>query len=162
MLTGIFFAAMAAAGPVEDQVRCAELAFSRSVQEQNIQAFTEFVDEDARFTGGTTLKGKQAVSEGWQVFFESGGPTIRWAPDNIEVLDSGDLALSQGPFEMRMTGENGEEVVRTGRFFSVWRRADDGRWTVIFDGGTPARPADGDPFAALDYDPATVCGGEGK
>lgn len=162
MVLEIFFAAMAAAAPVEDQVRCAELAFSRSVEQRNIEAFTAFVDEDARFTGGQTLRGKQEVSEAWGVFFTADGPTIRWAPDNIEVLDSGDLALSQGPFEMRVVDEQGQERVSTGRFFSVWRRDAGGRWTVVFDGGTPARPASGDPFADLDYDPAAVCENDPK
>jgi ketosteroid isomerase-like protein len=157
MLTGLFFAAIAVTGSVEDQVRCAELAFSRSVQEQNIEAFTAMVDEDARFTGGETLRGKQEIADGWTPFFQTDAPRFRWAPDNIEVLETGDLALSQGPWEMILVGESGEDVVRTGRFFSVWRRDENGRWSVIFDGGTPPRPADGDPFASLDYDPATVC-----
>lgn len=157
MVFEIFFAAMAATTPLENEVRCAELAFSRSVRERNIEAFTAFVDEDARFTGGETLRGKQEVAAAWGVFFEADVPTIRWAPDSIEVLESGDLALSQGPFEMRLIDEQGEQRASTGRFFSVWRRDAGGHWTVIFDGGTPARPAEGDPFADLDYDPATVC-----
>ncbi len=157
MLPEIVLAAAALTGTVEYQVQCAELAFSRSVQEHDIEDFVAFVDEDARFTGSATLKGKEEVAAGWGPFFQPDGPSIRWAPDSVEVLESGDLALSQGPFEMHLTSDSGEDVVRTGRFFSVWRRDDDGRWTVVFDGGTPARPADGDPFASLDYDPATIC-----
>lgn len=158
MLAEFMLTVLAAAGPAKEQVMCAELAFSRSVENQDMAAFVEFVDEDARFTGGETLRGRQAVSEAWSVFFAADGPRIRWAPDNIEVLQDGRLALSQGPFEMRTRGENGEELVSTGRFFSVWQMAEDGRWTVVFDGGTPPRPADGDPFARLGYDPAAVCG----
>lgn len=162
MLSGVLLAALGAVSPAQHQVQCAELAFSRSVQERDMGAFVSFLDADARFTGGQTLRGKQEVSEAWSVFFQEQGPTIRWAPDNIEVLDSGDLALSQGPFEMRVRDENGQESVQTGRFFSVWRLADDGRWNVVFDGGTPAHPAEGDPFVSLDYDPATVCVADGR
>lgn len=157
MLTSIFLTAMALAGSAEDQVRCAELAFSRSAEEHDPAAFESFLDPDTRFTGGETLRGRADVLAGWRPFLEPGGPSIEWAPDTIEVLASGDLALSQGPFRIRMADEAGRETAATGRFFSVWRRAEDGTWKVVFDGGTPARPDETDPFEALDYDRRRVC-----
>jgi len=49
----------------------------------------------------------------------------------VEVLDSGDLALSSGP----VVSPAGETV---GRFNSVWRKDPDGRWLVVFDKGCAA------------------------
>jgi ketosteroid isomerase-like protein len=157
MLTSLLLTTLALAGSAEDQVRCAELAFSRSAEQRDLAAFESFLDPDARFTGAETLRGAAAVVAGWRPFLEPGGPSIEWAPDTIEVLASGDLALSQGPFRIRMADEAGREIVSTGRFFSVWRRADDGTWKVVFDGGSPARPEESDPFEALDYDRRAVC-----
>ena len=157
MLVTLILAALAQGPVTQDLVRCTEIAFSRAAETRNLEAFESFLDADARFTGAQVLRGKAAVVEGWRPFFDAGGPSIEWAPDSVEVLASGELALSQGPYLMRVTDEKGEEIRSAGRFFSVWRRTEDGDWKVIFDGGTPASLSDGDPFASLDYDRSTAC-----
>ena len=48
----------------------------------------------------------------------------------VEVLDSGTLALSTGP----VLDPDGRRV---GTFSSVWRREADGAWLVVFDKGCP-------------------------
>ncbi len=157
MLASLILVALAQGPAAEDQVRCAEIAFSRAVETGNLAEFEGFIDADARFTGGQVLRGRAAVVDGWRVFFEAGGPSIEWAPDSVEVLESGDLAFSQGPYLMRVLDDKGEETRATGRFFSVWRRTEEGAWKVIFDGGTPASPPEEDPFESLGYDRTKVC-----
>ena len=49
--------------------------------------------------------------------------------DVVEVLESGNLALSSGP----VRNASGEEV---GRFNSIWRKEADGTWRVVFDKGS--------------------------
>jgi ketosteroid isomerase-like protein len=58
---------------------------------------------------------------------------------------------------MRFPDDEGGETRAIGRFFSVWRRTEEGPWKVIFDGGTPASPSEEDPFESLGYDRSTVC-----
>ena len=157
MLASLILVALAQGPAAEDQVRCAEIAFSRAVETGNLAEFEGFIDADARFTGGQVLRGRAAVLEGWRVFFEAGGPSIEWAPDSVEALESGDLAFSQGPYLMRVLDDKGAETRSTGRFFSVWRRTEDGHWKVIFDGGTPASPSENDPFESLGYDRSQIC-----
>jgi ketosteroid isomerase-like protein len=157
MLASLILIALAQGPFAEDEVRCTEIAFSRAVETGDLAAFEGFIDPDARFTGAQVLRGRSAVVEGWRLFFEAGGPSIEWAPDSVEVLASGDLALSQGPYLMRVPDDKGGETRATGRFFSVWRRTEEGAWKVVFDGGTPASPSDGDPFESLDYDRSTAC-----
>jgi len=142
------------------QVACTELAFSRSVEERDMDAFTGFLDPDARFTGGGVLRGPAEIRRGWSTFFDAKGPVIRWAPDSIEVLQSADLALSQGPYEIITTGEDGTAKLRAGRFSSVWRRGDDGRWRVIFDGGTPSQPAEAGDVDTAREPLLPICDGE--
>lgn len=146
MLATIALASLTLAPALEQQVRCAELAFSRSAERRDPGAFAALVHPDARFTGGSgTLRGRDAVTEGWSVFLTQKSPSIRWAPDSVEVLNSGDLALSQGPYEVRATDAEGREVLSGGRFMSVWQRQEDGGWLVVFDSGTPAAPVDSSP-----------------
>jgi ketosteroid isomerase-like protein len=161
MLITLVLTTLASAPSLGDQVRCAELAFSHSAEERDHAAFAALVHPDARFSGGGgVLRGREAVAEGWSVFFTDDGPTIRWAPDSVEVLNSGDLALSQGPYELRTRDPQGKETLTGGRFMSVWQRQDDGRWLIVFDAGTPGVPVETSTVDAVDTSAGQACGDE--
>lgn len=158
MLATLVLTTLASAPGLGDQVRCAEIAFSRSAEDRDHAAFTALVHPDARFSGGAgVLRGREAVAEGWLVFFSEEGPSIRWTPDSVEVLESGDLALSQGPYEVRMKDPEGNEILTGGRFMSVWQRQEDGRWLVVFDAGTPSAPVESSPVDAVGTSAARAC-----
>ena len=114
------------------EVFAAERAFARSMAERDFAAFGRYVAEDSVFFSGTTpLRGRAAVLAAWQPFFAGPDAPFSWEPDQVEVLESGELALSTGLVQ------NPEGVV-TARFNSIWQRQPDGRWLVIFDkGGSP-------------------------
>jgi cyclase len=112
-------------------VRAAETAFARTMATRDHAAFTAMLADEAVFFGSQRiLRGRSAVSEGWRPFFDGHQAPFAWAPERIEVLDSGTLALSSGP----VFDPGG---ARTGTFNSVWRRGDDGRWRIVFDSGCP-------------------------
>ena len=54
--------------------------------------FASFIDPDARFVGSKVDRSREAIAEAWAVFFTGELPSIRWRPQFIEVLESGDLA----------------------------------------------------------------------
>jgi ketosteroid isomerase-like protein len=120
------------------EVRCAEIAFSRSVENKDQEAFASLLDDDARFVGVAALRGKTSVVEAWSVFFQENGPELIWRPQFIEVLKSGDLALSRGPYRMRSRNETGDIVEEWGTYNSVWQKNDQGEWHIIFDAGDAA------------------------
>ncbi len=82
------------ANPVE-QVRCREIAFSISVETQDVALFTSFIDADARFVGNSVVHGPKSIAEAWSAFFAEGGPDIKWRPRFVEVLEDGKLALTR-------------------------------------------------------------------
>ncbi len=120
------------------EVRCAEIAFSLSVERQDLEAFRSFLDPDARFVGASVLRGPEAIVAAWSVLFADAGPRLAWRPRIVEVLESGDYALSRGPFRQRSRSEDGATHETWGTFNSVWRRGEDGRWRVVFDAGSEA------------------------
>ena len=79
--------------------------------------------------GNAIAKGLQQEPY-WKPFFDGAQAPFSWEPDQVEVLASGDLALSTGLVK------NPEGAV-TARFNSIWQRQADGRWQVIFDKGGP-------------------------
>jgi ketosteroid isomerase-like protein len=112
------------------QVKAAETAFAQTMAARDLDAFAAHVADEALFFGKTVLRGKAAVVAGWKGFFEGPNAPFSWAPEQVEVLDSGTLALSTGPVK------NPAGTV-VGTFNSIWRREADGRWRVVFDKGCP-------------------------
>ncbi|MDH3614670.1 MAG: nuclear transport factor 2 family protein [Gammaproteobacteria bacterium] len=152
----LVFTSTAFADLIED-VRCREIGFSKSVEAQDRELFASFIDPDARFVGNSVSHGPDAIAEAWSVFFAEDGPTIKWRPQFVEVLEDGELALTRGPYQMIATNEQGEEIEYWGTFNSVWRRNANGEWRVVFDAGSESNEAPPDEVKAL-LDQEDNCG----
>ena len=118
-----------------EEVRCREIGFSQSIENKDIEAFKSFLDADARFVSNRARRGIDEIAEGWSNFTREDGPSIRWRPIYVEVLNDGKLALSRGVYEATGKTEDGSETKSYGSFNSVWRLNDDGVWRVVFDAG---------------------------
>ena len=132
-------AASEATADLAAQVKAAETAFAQTMATRDLDAFAAHVAEEALFFGKVdVMRGKAAVVAGWKALFEGPDAPFSWAPERVEVLDSGTLALSTGPVK----NPAGATI---GTFNSIWRREADGRWRVIFDKGCPVCDAPAKP-----------------
>ena len=133
--TFIFAAAPARAetnAELKEQVRQTEIAFAKTLADRNPTAFAAFLAAETVFmSSGSVTRGARQVAERWKAFFEGAQAPFSWAPETVEVLDSGTLAMSSGP----VRDPSGK---RTGTFNSVWRREPDGKWKIVLDNGCPA------------------------
>jgi ketosteroid isomerase-like protein len=150
------FACTSAFADARHDVQCREIGFSKSVEVQDAESFRSFIDPDARFVNNSVSKGIDAIAEGWSAFLSPGGPTIKWRPQFIEVLEDGKLALTRGPYRMITTDDDGNKSESWGTFNSVWRLGADGQWQVVFDAGNSAEGAPSDEVQAL-LDEADDC-----
>ena len=117
------------------QVMATERAFARTMADRDLQAFSGFVSEEAVFfSGPAPLRGRAAITAFWARFYNTPQAPFSWDPDEVEVLDSGTLALSSGPVK------NPEGTVFA-RFTSIWRLEAPGQWRIVFDRGNPVAPA---------------------
>jgi ketosteroid isomerase-like protein len=117
-----------------DQVMATERAFAQTMADRDHSAFTRFLSTDAVFFSGTTpLRGKQAVADHWARFYAGAAAPFSWEPKDVEVLDSGDLALSSGPVR-----DASGKLIAT--FTSIWRREAPATWRIVFDKGNPVCP----------------------
>lgn len=155
----MLLAPVPALADAEQAVRCAEIAFSLSAERQDLEAFKSAIDPDARFIGEEVLRGREAIAAAWSPFFAADGPRIAWRPRFVEVLGSGDYALSRGPFRLESRDEDGAVRVRWGTFNSVWRHSGDGHWRVVFDAGGPATESPTEETKALLAAPLPDCPG---
>ena len=129
--------ACAAPGPVlstgaaaRDQVFATERAFAKTMADRDLKAFESFLSADTVFfSGPKPLHGKPAVVGFWSRFYARPAAPFSWAPEEVEVLESGQLALSAGPVH----DPQGKLI---GRFSSIWRQEAPGQWRIIFDKGS--------------------------
>ena len=145
----LLFVASTAMADLTDDVRCREIGFSKSIESRDMDSFRSFLDDDARFVGGGVRRGPDEIIEGWSVYGADDGPTLKWRPQIVEVLEDGKLALSRGPYKYTQKNEEGEAVDYWGTFNSIWRLQDDGSWKVVFDAGSPAAQPPADEVKAL-------------
>lgn len=116
-------------GRLRDEVVATERAFAATMARRDHAAFASFVADDAIFfSGNNALRGRAAVAAAWQAWYSSPEAPFSWAPETVEVLESGSLALSSGP----VFDPQGKRI---GSFSSIWRREAPGVWRIVFDKG---------------------------
>jgi ketosteroid isomerase-like protein len=113
------------------QVRSTEIAFAKTMADRDLAAFGRFLAPDAVFVDQPVARGPAAIIAAWKELYAAPQAPFSWAPEEVEVLDSGKLALTSGP----VFDPKGERI---GRFTSVWRRERDGHWRIVLDHGCPA------------------------
>ena len=121
-------AASAATAAAVKQVIATEQAFAKTMATRDFKTFVTFLAPDAVFFSGSAVRhGSAEVAAQWQPYFDGPNAPFSWAPDHVEVLASGKLALSTGPVY-----QAGKIV---GRFNSIWRLELDNNWRIVFDKG---------------------------
>ena len=126
----------AAAAPMtnpelKQQVTDTERAFAATMKARDHAAFTSFLSDETVFFMGPKqpLHGKDAVANAWKRFYDKPEAPFSWEPDEVEVLASGTLAISNGP----VYDPKGKLIAR---FSSIWRLEAPGKWRIVFDRGS--------------------------
>jgi len=115
---------------LRQQVMNTERAFAKTMADRDFTAFATFVSDEAIFFAGDEkqLHGKQEVLNWWKDFYTKPEAPFSWEPATVEVLRSGNLALSTGPVH----NAQGKLI---GTFSSIWRQEAPGKWRIVFDKG---------------------------
>ena len=142
----------ASAEDIEQTVRCAETRFSLSAESRDLEDFKSFIHPNARFVGQQIYRGPAEVAEAWAPFFSPDGPSIRWRPEIVEVIEEQGLAMTRGPYAISELVEGEMAITQWGTFNSVWIRSDQGSWNVMFDAGMPGQGEITEEARALLYD----------
>lgn len=117
------------AADLAKQVADTERAFARTMADRDHAAFVKFLSsETIFFTSTKALHGRQEVADFWKRFYEKPDAPFSWKPEQVEVLESGTLALSSGP----VYDAAGKQFAT---FTSIWRLEAPGVWRIIFDKG---------------------------
>ena len=117
--------------PAQKQVWDTETAFAKTMAARDFAAFTGFLSDEAVFFGSSrVLHGRAEISTVWKSYYDKPAAAFSWEPAQVEVLESGKLALSTGPVH----DADGKLI---GTFSSIWRQDAPGVWHIVFDKGNP-------------------------
>jgi len=114
---------------LQQQVAVTERAFAKTMADRDLAAFGRFISQEAVFVSGAkVLRGRKQVIDGWRKLYEGTNAPFSWEPQTVEVLDSGQLALSSGPVH-----DAAGKLV--GTYSSIWRLEAPNTWRIVFDSG---------------------------
>jgi ketosteroid isomerase-like protein len=115
------------------QVRATEYAFAKTMADRDHAAFVSFLSDETVFFSPKAMHGKKAVGDAWARFYQGPKAPFSWQPAEVEVLASGNLAISSGP----VLDPDGKPFAQ---FMSIWRQESPGVWKIIFDKGCNCPP----------------------
>jgi ketosteroid isomerase-like protein len=113
----------------KEQVIATERAFAKTMADRDQPGFAKFISTQAVFfSGEKPTRGKSRIVESWLNYFKDPKAPFSWEPATVEVLASGNLALSSGP----VRDPAGKLI---GTFTSIWRLEAPNTWHIVFDKG---------------------------
>jgi ketosteroid isomerase-like protein len=118
--------------------------FAQAVAEGGGKAFASwFADDAVTLNNGkpaTLGRGAIAASATWS----PKDYQLTWTALGAQMGPSNDMGFTWGHYEGRSVDRNGQPVVTTGRYITVWKKLHDGTWKVAMDASADEPPAAGD------------------
>lgn len=136
---------------VECEVWLRERSFAETVEAHDAEAFAAHLVGDTVFGAGgpAPVRGREAVVAEWKPIIDGKAFALRWHPQFVAIGADPSVAVSSGPAWTENFDPQAKHRFTVSRFNSVWKREADGQWRVLFDGGTPPKPATAEEVARL-------------
>lgn len=118
--------------------------FSQAVSDGGGKAFGSWFAEDGVTlnNGKPAILGRTAIAA--QAQWDPKIYQLSWIPQGAQMGPSNDMGFTWGHYEGRSKDKNGEPVVISGRYFTVWKKLADGSWKVALDASADEPAATGE------------------
>lgn len=84
---------------------------------------------------GSNIQGSDSIYKAMKPFFEVKGNSLMWSPEGGGISEVGDLGYTYGKYIRQMKDQEGKVLKETGRYLTIWRRLEDGRYKIELDMG---------------------------
>jgi ketosteroid isomerase-like protein len=121
-----------------------EAQFAKDVAEKGGAAFALWCAPDAVLlgNGAAPVVGRVAIEK--SASWLPKDYQLTWTATDATMGPSGDMGYTWGHFEGRSKDANGNPVVTSGRYMTIWRKEADGNWKFVLDAGANEPPEAGD------------------
>jgi len=118
--------------------------FAQAVAAGGGKAFATWFAEDAVTlnNGKPAVLGFAAITA--QAQWDPKTYQLTWVPQGAQMGPSNDMGFTWGHYEGRSKDKNGEPVVISGRYLTVWKKLPNGTWKVAMDASADEPPATGE------------------
>jgi ketosteroid isomerase-like protein len=115
----------------------ADTQFSKVTGDKRLEGFASFLAEDVTTIRADqpVVQGKQAMAERWSRLLNDPAMAIEWKPQVARVASSGDFGYTIGSYRVTRSDAQGQRVVSTGKYVTIWQKQADGSWKVVHDSG---------------------------
>jgi len=121
-----------------------EARFQKDVAAHGGAGFVSWFADDGVLLGNgkAPLMGKVAIAQ--STTWSPKDYQLTWTPTDAVMGPSGEIGYTWSHYEGRSKDANGNPVVTSGRFITIWRKEPDGSWKVALDAGAndPAEAGD--------------------
>jgi len=121
-----------------------EARFAKDVAERGGAGFAEWFADDgvALGNGKAPLVGRVAIAQ--SATWSPKDYQLTWTPTDAMMGPSADMGYTWGHYEGHSKDANGNSVVTSGRYITVWRKLPGGEWRVVLDAGANEPAGAGD------------------
>lgn len=118
--------------------------FAQAVATGGGKSFAEWFTEDAVVlnNGQPATLGRGAIAA--QAKWDAKDYQLTWTPQGAQMGPSNDMGFTWGHYEGHSKDRNGQPVVISGRYITVWKKMPDGAWKVAMDASANEPLAAGD------------------
>lgn len=118
--------------------------FSQAVATGGGKAFAEWFADDAVVlnNGQPATLGRGAIAA--QAQWNPKDYQLTWTPQGAQMGPSNDMGFTWGHYEGHAKDKNGQALVISGRYITVWKKMADGSWKVAMDASSNEPAATGE------------------
>jgi len=126
-------AASVSSAAEEEAIRGQVARWLELIKSKDAAAISQMYVEDGAFMPANAPigKGRAAIEQNWAGMMSTPGFDLTFAPEQITVSASGDMALDRGTYRL-VVAPDGKEQIDTGKYVVVWRKVD-GEWKAAAD-----------------------------
>ncbi len=124
------------------QLMDADRAFAVATAARGLEGWMSFIAPDAVRMGrmADPVRGSAAIRASDAAIFADPAVRLTWAPTDAGAFDATHgWTVGRSQVHRRRPGGS-DEVARSGRYVTIWRRGGEGRWLVVLDTGAPDPP----------------------
>jgi ketosteroid isomerase-like protein len=127
----------------EAAVRQTDENWNKAAQSKKVDDWVAFYSEDAVLLPPNDKKasGKENNRKVIADLLALPGLALSWEPAKVEVAQSGDLAYTQGSYQLTTTDAKGKSSTDRGKTLEIWKKQADGTWKCVADMWSSDLPA---------------------
>lgn len=118
--------------------------FAQAVAQGGGAAFASWFADDAVTlnNGKAAVHGKARIAA--NATWKPSEYQLTWQPEGAQMGPSGDMGYTWGHYDGTSKDRNGNPVVTSGRYITIWKRMADGKWKVSMDASAEEPAAAGE------------------